>query len=466
MMEPAQSMKQPLQVNLIKLPFGNTPIEIFTKLYKHCRYTYLLESIEGPEKLAQYSFIGFNPRLVISVKGCEAVIYDMRSGEKRVEKVSDPLEVIKKTLEGCVSPFQRFRLAGGAVGYITYDVIRQWEKLPSTAVDDLGFPDLEMGVYDDGIVFDHVRGEEYYYYTTEYRLGEICGLLKESTDYAPITYKPLTTNISKEDYEAAVVKAKEYIAAGDIFQVVPSKRFEFRFKGDLIAFYRNLREINPSPYMYYLKMGDRQIIGSSPEMLVRVDGDTVDTFPIAGTCPRVDDLDENARLAEELLADPKERAEHVMLVDLGRNDIGKVAKYGSVHLPEYMTIHEFSHVQHIVTQVRGTLKEDMDCYDALRAVFPAGTVSGAPKVRAMEIIEELEPTKRGPYAGAVGYFSYNGNADFAITIRTLVADGHRATIQAGGGIVADSDPEKEWFETEHKAAALMRALEASGGDGS
>ena len=466
MMESAQSVKQPLQVNLIKLPFGNTPIEIFTKLYKHCHYTYLLESIEGPEKLAQYSFIGFNPRLVISVKGREAVIHDMRSGEKRVEKVSDPLEVIKKTLEGCVSPFQRFRLAGGAVGYITYDVIRQWEKLPSTAVDDLGFPDLEMGVYDDGIVFDHVRGEEYYYYTTEYRLGEICGLLKESTDYAPITYKPLTTNISKEDYEAAVVKAKEYIAAGDIFQVVPSKRFEFRFKGDLIAFYRNLREINPSPYMYYLKMGDRQIIGSSPEMLVRVDGDTVDTFPIAGTCPRVDDLDENARLAEELLADPKERAEHVMLVDLGRNDIGKVAKYGSVHLPEYMTIHEFSHVQHIVTQVRGTLKEDMDCYDALRAVFPAGTVSGAPKVRAMEIIEELEPTKRGPYAGAVGYFSYNGNADFAITIRTLVADGHRATIQAGGGIVADSDPEKEWFETEHKAAALMRALEASGGDDS
>jgi anthranilate synthase component 1 len=200
-------------------------------------------------------------------------------------------------------------------------------------------------------------------------------------------------------------------------------------------------------------------------MLVRVDRNTVDTFPIAGTCPRVEDPEENARLAEALLADPKERAEHVMLVDLGRNDIGKIAKYGSVHLPEYMTVHEYSHVQHIVTQVRGTLKEDMDCYDALRAVFPAGTVSGAPKVRAMEIIEELEPTRRGPYAGAVGYFGYNGNADFAITIRTLVANGDRATIQAGGGIVADSDPEKEWFETEHKAAALIRALEASrGGD--
>jgi anthranilate synthase component 1 len=458
-----QEKNQNNHVKLIKLPFSDTPFEVFTKLYKRNRHAYLLESIEGPEKLAQYSFIGFDPRLIISVKRDKAVIEDARSGEKRVKSVSDPLDAVKECLEGRVAPFSRFRLAGGAVGYITYDAVRQWERLPESTVDDLGFPDLEMGVYDDGIIFDHVKGKGYYCYTTEYRLGEVCNLLKESTDYSPVTYEPLTTNIAKEDYEAAVEKAKEYIAAGDIFQVVPSKRFEFQYKGDLIAFYKSLREINPSPYMYYLKMGDRQIIGSSPEMLVRVDGDTVDTFPIAGTCPRVDDPAENARLAEELLADPKERAEHVMLVDLGRNDIGKVAKYGSVHLPEYMTVHEYSHVQHIVTQVRGTLKEEMDCYDALRAVFPAGTVSGAPKVRAMEIIEELEPTRRGPYAGAVGYFSYNGNADFAITIRTLVADGDRATIQAGGGVVADSDPEKEWYETEHKAAALLRALEASGG---
>ncbi len=462
-METDQNLGQPLQVNLVKLSFSNTPIEVFTKISKRCDYAYLLESIEGPEKLAQYSFIGFNPRLMIRVKGGEAVIEDMRSGERTVEKVSDPLEVVKRTLEGRASTFQRFRLVGGAVGFITYDAIRYWENLPSEAVDDLGFPDLEMGVYDDGIIFDHVKGKEFYCYTDEYRLGEISGLLKEPNDFAPIEFEKPTTNISMEDYMAAVVKAKEYIAAGDIFQVVPSKRFEFRFKGDLIAFYRSLREINPSPYMYYLKMGDRQIIGSSPEMLVRVDGDTVDTFPIAGTCPRVDDPAENARLAKELVSDPKERAEHVMLVDLGRNDIGKVAKYGSVHLPEYMTVHEYSHVQHIVTQVRGTLREDMDCYDALRAVFPAGTVSGAPKVRAMEIIDELEPTRRGPYAGAVGYFSYNGNADFAITIRTLVANGDRATIQAGGGIVADSDPEKEWYETEHKAAALLKALEAAGG---
>jgi anthranilate synthase component 1 len=462
-METAQRIERPLQVNLVKLPLSDTPIEIFAKLYKHCRYAYLLESIEGPEKLAQYSFIGFNPRLVIRVRGREAVIEDTASSEKNVEKVSDSLEVVEKALRGRKSPFQRLRLAGGAVGYIAYDAVRQWEKLPSKAVDDLGFPDLEMGVYDDGVVFDHVKGEGYYYYTTGSRLREICSLLEKPDDHAPVTYGEPATNISKEDYEAAVLRAKEYIAAGDVFQVVPSRRFEFRFNGDLIAFYRSLREINPSLYMYYLRMGDRQIVGSSPEMLVRVEGDTVDTFPIAGTCPRVDDPEENNRLAEALLADPKERAEHVMLVDLGRNDIGKVARYGSVHLPEYMSVHEYSHVQHIVTQVRGTLRGDMDCYDAFRAVFPAGTVSGAPKVRAMEIIEELEPTRRGPYAGAVGYFSYNGNADFAIAIRTLVANGDRATIQAGGGVVADSDPEREWFETERKAAALLRALEATGG---
>lgn len=451
------------QVHLIKLPFGNTPFEVFAKICKRCRYSYLLESIEGPEKLTQYSFIGFDPRIVIKVKGKEAVIEDTGTGAVTRKRVEDPLDAIKEALEGRRVANDRFRLLGGAVGYVSYDTIRSWEKLPVDTVDDHGFPDVEMGVYDDGIVFDHLKGDSFYHYTGEYRLGRICGLLKESTEYAPLTYEPPKTNISKEDYEAAVERAKEYIAAGDIFQVVPSKRFEFRFRGDLIAFYRSLREINPSPYMYYLKMGGRQIIGSSPEMLVRVDGDTVDTFPIAGTCPKVDDKTENARLAEGLINDPKERAEHVMLVDLGRNDIGKVARYGSVHLPEYMTVHEYSHVQHIVTQVRGTLREDRDCYDALRAVFPAGTVSGAPKVRAMEIIEELEPTRRGPYAGAVGYFSYNGNADFAISIRTLVADGDRATIQVGGGVVADSDPEKEWFETEHKAAALMKALEAAGG---
>ena len=276
-------------------------------------------------------------------------------------------------------------------------------------------------------------------------------------------YDQPKVNVTKERFEKSVEKAKEYITSGDIFQVVLSKRYDFRFKGDLVTFYRSLREINPSPYMYFLKAGNRKIIGSSPEMLVRVDNRVVETFPIAGTRPCVKDPSENKRLAEELLADPKERAEHVMLVDLARNDVGKIAKFGSVHVPEFMKVHRYSHVQHIVSQVVGDLREDRESYDALRAVFPAGTVSGAPKVRAMEIIEELEPVKRGPYAGAVGYFSYNSNVDFAITIRTLFADKDEAHIQVGAGIVADSVPEREWFETDHKAEALIRALNKAGG---
>ena len=276
-------------------------------------------------------------------------------------------------------------------------------------------------------------------------------------------YDQPKVNVTKERFEKSVEKAKEYITSGDIFQVVLSKRYDFRFKGDLVTFYRSLRDINPSPYMYFLKAGNRKIIGSSPEMLVRVDNRVVETFPIAGTRPCVKDPSENKRLAEELLADPKERAEHVMLVDLARNDVGKIAKFGSVHVPEFMKVHRYSHVQHIVSQVVGDLREDRESYDALRAVFPAGTVSGAPKVRAMEIIEELEPAKRGPYAGAVGYFSYNGNVDFAITIRTLFADKDEAHIQVGAGIVADSVPEREWFETDHKAEALIRALNKAGG---
>jgi len=278
-----------------------------------------------------------------------------------------------------------------------------------------------------------------------------------------LDYDQPKVNVTKERFEKSVEKAKEYITSGDIFQVVLSKRYDFRFKGDLVTFYRSLREINPSPYMYFLKAGNKKIIGSSPEMLVRVDNRVVETFPIAGTRPCVKDPSENKRLAEELLADPKERAEHVMLVDLARNDVGKIAKFGSVHVPEFMKVHRYSHVQHIVSQVVGDLREDRESYDALRAVFPAGTVSGAPKVRAMEIIEELEPAKRGPYAGAVGYFSYNGNVDFAITIRTLFADKDEAHIQVGAGIVADSVPEREWFETDHKAEALIRALNKAGG---
>ncbi len=328
----------------------------------------------------------------------------------------------------------------------------------------MNFPDAELGIFDDGIIFDHRQNSAYYYYTNENRLPEVEALMKYPADVESLSYTQPKVNVKKERFEKAVEKAKNYVTAGDIFQVVLSKRYDFRIQGDLVAFYRSLRKINPSPYMYFLKNGERQIVGSSPEMLVRVDNRKVETFPIAGTRPCTEKPAENRRLARELLADPKERAEHVMLVDLARNDVGKVSKFGSVHVPEFMTVHSYSHVQHIVSQVAGDLEDGLESYDALRAVFPAGTVSGAPKVRAMEIIDELEPTQRGPYAGAVGYFSYNGNADFAITIRTLFADKDKAHIQVGAGIVADSVPEREWFETDHKAEALMKALADAGGD--
>ncbi len=450
------------QPRLRKFPFEKSPLEIFSKFYKNCESAYILESVEGPRKLSQYSFIGFNPSLTIKVKNGDVVARNERTGEENREKVSDPLHIIERIVKGRRLPNRESRFVGGFVGHISYDALRYWERLPDKAIDDLKFPDVEGGVFDDGIVFDHRKRQAFYYYLNENRLAEVSRLMKETNDFETLSYKQPKVNVTKEYFEKAVEDAKEYVAAGDVFQVVLSKRYEFHIRGDLIDFYRSLRRINPSPYMYFLKAGDRQIVGSSPEMLVRVDNRVVETFPIAGTRPCVEKPSENRRLAKELLSDPKERAEHVMLVDLARNDIGKVSKFGSVHVPEFMTVHRYSHVQHIVSRVVGNLRDECNCFHALRAVFPAGTVSGAPKVRAMEIIEELEPTRRGPYAGAVGYFSYNGNADFAITIRTLVANKDKAYIQVGAGIVADSVPEREWFETEHKAEALMKALEASG----
>ncbi len=443
-----------------RLKIDCSPVELFLKLSEQYEYTYLLESMRGPKKLAQFSFVGFMPKSVISVKDGEATLVDPEAGERRTFKTEDPLNTIGDILHIELDG-DGFRFTGGAVGYISYDSIRYWESIPSIAIDDMLFPDIEMGVYDDGIIFDHINRRSLYFFRDEDRSREILELLKTKYEIGNLSYTNLRVNIDKGEYEEIVRRAKEYIEKGDIFQVVLSKRYSFKIKGDLSAFYLNLRRINPSPYMYFLRMGKRRIVGSSPEMLVRVDGKIVETFPIAGTRPKVDDPAETEALAEDLLKDPKERAEHVMLVDLARNDIGKVSKFGTVHVPEFMRIHQYSHVQHIVSRVVGELRDDCSSYDALRAVFPAGTVSGAPKIRAMEIIEESEPVRRGPYAGAVGYFSYNGNADFAITIRTLIADGDKCFIQAGGGIVADSNPEKEWFETEYKARALMRALELS-----
>lgn len=354
--------------------------------------------------------------------------------------------------------YNGLRFVGGLVGYFGYDSVRYMEKLPRHAKDDLKLPDFKFGVFDDGIVFDHLTGQAYYYWYGENRVHEIERLLSRNLDSSTLTTSNLQVNITQPKFINMVKKAKKYIRAGDIFQVVLSKCFQFEIDGDLTNFYKALREINPSPYMYFLKMKDTSLIGSSPEMLGRVTGRKIETFPIAGTCPIGRSPVETKRYASTLMKDPKERAEHVMLVDLARNDLGKVCNFGSVKVPEFMTIHRYSHVQHIVSRVIGELRPEYDAFDTFKSIFPAGTVSGAPKKRAMEIIDELEPSRRGPYAGAIGYFSYNRNADFAITIRTLLARGKHAYIQAGAGIVADSKPRREWLETEHKAKALLRAL--------
>jgi anthranilate synthase component 1 len=398
------------------------------------------------------------------VKNSIAVTRDERTGEENKQHVTDPLSAIQQALKSQALLNTEFRFVGGAVGYISYDVVRCWEKLPRKIHDESSFPDVQMGVFDDGIVFDHKQKTAYYYFLSEDRFDEIARLETNPSESEALSFSQPKVNITKEYFQHAVEKAKEYVRKGDVFQVVLSKRFDFRVQGDLIGFYRSLRDINPSPYMYFFKAADRQIVGSSPEMLVRVENRTLETFPIAGTRPVAKNPAENKHLAQDLLSDPKERAEHVMLVDLARNDIGKVAAYGSVHVPEFMQVHRYSHVQHIVSRVVGNLRDGYDSYDAFKAVFPAGTVTGAPKPRAMEIIEELETARRGPYAGALGYFSYNGNADFAITIRTLFADKDKAHIQAGAGIVADSVPEREWFETEQKAQALLRALQMARGE--
>ena len=349
------------------------------------------------------------------------------------------------------------RLIGGLVGFISYDIVRHWENI-SDKYTELNYADFQFGLFNEGIIFDHEKERVYYYHSGDNNLKEVLELLDTEREIGTINYTEPISNINKETFENNVDIAKEYVRSGDIFQVVLSRKYEFKISGDLLSIYKSLRTINPSPYMYYFKSNDLNIIGASPEMLVRVTDNQIETFPIAGTRPRDEDMEKNKKLTEELLSDEKERAEHVMLVDLARNDVGQIARFGSVKVPEFMQVHQFSHVQHIVSKVIGELKDEKDCFEAIRAIFPAGTVSGAPKIRAMEIIQELEKESRGPYAGALGYFSKNMCADFAITIRTLVVKGNKAYIQAGAGIVADSVPEKEWFETEQKAGALIDAL--------
>ncbi len=351
------------------------------------------------------------------------------------------------------------------MGYISYDAARYWESglrlSRGNPRSEGNFPDIQMGFYEDGIVFDHRQKKAFYFFSDRIkdRGTEIQQIIRScKKEYSSFFSTSPQTNVEKQEFESSVRRAKEYIVDGEVFQVVLSKSYKFKVTGDLLRFYSSLRALNPSPYMYFLDMGEVKIAGSSPEMLARVESGCVETFPIAGTRPRSPDPDQDARLRAELLSDPKERAEHTMLVDLARNDIGRISEFGSVALLEFMEVHQFSHVQHIVSHVRGRLAKGLNCFDAMRSIFPAGTVSGAPKIRAMEIIDKLEAERRGPYAGAVGYFSYNGNMDSAITIRTLVADENEASIQTGAGIVADSDPEQEWNETERKASALLSAL--------
>ena len=445
-----------------RLEVKEPPRDLFAKFLERYENAFLLESSKEGSKLAEYSFIGFDPSMLLEAKAGSLEVLDVDSGSKERVKVADPLAEIRRIVPpNSVSGL--FRFIGGAVGYISYDAVRYWERIQDTAADDNPFPDMQFGVYTDGVVYDHGRGETYYYTLGKSRLAEVQEVQGKRVSGEEIKTTEPRRSMGQEEFEDKVEKAKYRISAGEIFQAVLSKRCEMDIEGELIGFYGALSRINPSPYMYFLKFGSRRIVGSSPEMLVRVEDGRVETYPIAGTRPVVGDEIQDARMTSELENDPKEKAEHIMLVDLARNDIGRIAKYGSVKVPDFLAVERFSHVQHLVSHVVGELREGLDSFDVLRAVFPAGTVSGAPKVRAMEVIDELEQTRRGPYAGAVGYFSLNGNSDFAITIRTMVAAGRKCSVQTGAGIVADSVPSREWEETEAKARGLLAAVREAEG---
>jgi anthranilate synthase component I len=444
-----------------KLDTKDDQFQIFSKLYQFHKRIFILESLVGPQELAQISIIGFDPELVVRCDSTKLCIQDRQGRIIHTAKITDPLGQLRRILPK-VNDY-RYRYTGGAVGFISYDAIHFWERVQLKDNCARVFPLLEFGIYNDGILYNHSENTAYYFTIGKSRLTKIQNQLNRAKGYFEphLSYSLPKSRIVRSQFVRMVKKAKRYIYQGDIFQVVLSKNISFRIKGDLLSIYSKLREINPSPYMYFLKINDTAIIGSSPEMLVRVTGDYVETFPIAGTRPVVKSEIENERLRKELSIDEKEVAEHTMLVDLARNDLGRVCKYGTVKVRGLMSIKKFSHVQHIVSHVEGYLRDHLDSYDALRAVFPAGTVSGAPKVRAMEIIDELEPHPRELYGGAIGYFSANGSCDFAITIRSLIIKKNKASIQSGAGIVMDSMPDKEWIETQDKASGLLSALKAA-----
>jgi anthranilate synthase component 1 len=444
-------------IQIEKLATSENQFELFKKLYSLYDKVFILESLIGPKELAEMSVIGFDPEATVTCDSKKFVVRDRKGKVVQSSPVKEPLAQLRDLMPKVND--DRFRYIGGAVGYINYDAVRFWENLPVKGKKSSAFPLLEFGIYQDGILYNHKENQAYYFFLGKSRLQELeKKIAKAKSKATRFSYSTPRRNMTKQRFVKMVKKAKHYVYEGDVFQVVLAKSMNFTLKGSLIDLYASLREVNPSPYMYLLKMSSRCIIGSSPEMLIRVTKDYVETFPIAGTRPIVEDEKRNEELRQDLLKDEKELAEHTMLVDLARNDIGRVCEFGTVRVNELMTVKRFSHVQHIVSHVVGRLQKSYDSYDALKAVFPAGTVSGAPKVRAMEVIDELEPTLRGPYAGALGYFSFNGSSDFAITIRSLFLNGKNGYIESGAGIVMDSDPEREWAETEHKAGAMLSAL--------
>jgi anthranilate synthase component 1 len=461
-----------------------TPVGAYLRLARGAKYSFLLESIEGSENIARHTFAGANPQEIFRARG-RACTHE--SGGRHVQFAGNPIEELRRL----TARYHPVRvpglppLVGGAIGYFSYDMVRLIERIPATGRDDLGLDDCVMMFYLGLVAFDHVQHRAWVIRNV---FTEGAGGLRAKYDAAVLEIRrtrrmlegPLPrqrrpsragplhvrSNFTKPKYLAAVRKAKSYIRAGDIFQVVPSQRFEAATAADPFDIYRALRVVNPSPYPFFLRLDDVSVAGTSPEMLVKVQGRDAFYRPIAGTLPRGRTENEDRELESKLLADPKERAEHIMLVDLGRNDLGRVCEYGSVQVEKLMFVERYSHVMHLVSSLRGRLRPEVDCFDALMACFPAGTVSGAPKIRAMEIIDELEPTRRGIYAGAVMYLDFSGNLDSCIALRTLVAKNGRVYMQAGGGVVADSVPEREYQETVNKARALMTALEIAHRGGS
>jgi anthranilate synthase component 1 len=454
-----------------------TPVGAHLRLARGAKYSFLLESVEGGENIARYTFVGANPSEVFRARGRQCSI---ESGAKRTQLEGNPVDHLRRLTRR----YRPVRLPGlppliaGAIGYFAYDMVRLIERIPARGRDDMDLDDCVMMFYLGLVAFDHVQHRVWIIRNV---FTEGPGTLREKYDAAvaeirrtrrvldrPLPLKrsvPLSrplrvrSNMSKSQFTAAVRKTKEYIRAGDAFQIVLSQRLEARTPADPFEIYRALRVVNPSPYLYFLRLNDVSVVGSSPEMLVKVQGRDAYYHPLAGTRPRGRDEAEDRNLEAELLADPKERAEHVMLVDLGRNDLGRVCEYGSVKPERLMFVERYSHVMHIASSLHGRLREGVDCFDTLMACFPAGTLSGAPKVRAMEIIDELEPTRRGIYGGAILYLDFSGNLDSCIGLRTLVAKNGNVYVQAGAGIVADSVPETEYQETLSKARALIRALE-------